>query len=56
MTNTQAKQYVREHDDDDDLDEADLEAAFLAIFGREAGDEDRAEGLWSHLCAALGED
>ncbi len=51
MTETEATQWVRTHSDDDHLDEQQLEAAFRAIFGRDADDYDRAEGLWSHLCA-----
>lgn len=51
MTEEQAKEWVEEHTDDDELDEEDLEHAFGAIFGRRAEDRDRAEGLWSHLCA-----
>lgn len=52
MTAAQAAEYVAEHTDEDDLDEDDLEHAFAATFGRRADDKDRAEGLWSHLCAA----
>jgi hypothetical protein len=53
MTREQAEKWVREHNDGDDLDEDDLEAAFAAIFERAADDEDREQGLWSHLCAAV---
>jgi hypothetical protein len=53
MTEAQAREYVAEHNDDGDLDEDDLEHAFAAIFGRRVNDEDRNEGLWSHLCAAI---
>lgn len=51
MTEDEATAWVRSHSDDDHLDEQQLEAAFCAIFGRDADDDDRAEGLWSHLCA-----
>jgi hypothetical protein len=53
MTEEQATEYVREHGDYDELDADDLEHAFAAIFGRRADDQDRAEGLWSHLCSAV---
>lgn len=53
MTEDEAREYVEEHTDEDDLDEDDLEHAFAAIFGRRADDQDRAEGLWSHLNAAV---
>lgn len=52
MTKTEAERWVRSHGDDDKLADDELEAAFTAIFGREADDEDREQGLWSHLCAA----
>jgi hypothetical protein len=53
MTKSEAEQWVRDHADDDDLDGDELFDAFRAIFGREPDAADRAEGLWSHLCAAL---
>lgn len=55
MTEVEATKWVREHSDNDTLDEAELEAAFRAIFERDADEEDRAVGLWSHLCAATAE-
>lgn len=51
MDATQAKEYIASHDDQDSLDEDDLEHAFAAITGRRADDDDRREGLWSHLNA-----
>lgn len=53
MTAAEAKQWVLSHGDGDDLDEAELEAAFTAIFERAPDDEEREQGLWSHLCAAV---
>jgi hypothetical protein len=53
MTATEARKWVASHNDSDDLDDAELEAAFAAIFERAADDEDRELGLWSHLCAAV---
>jgi hypothetical protein len=52
MTLKEARQWVRDHDDADELDEKELEEAFRAIFGRDAVYADREQGLWSHLCAA----
>jgi hypothetical protein len=49
----EATAWVLSHSDDDNLDEQQLEAAFAAIFERPATDEDREQGLWSHLCAAV---
>jgi len=54
MTKTEALKYVTNHNDDDVLDDAELEAAFAAIYGRPADAQDRREGLWSHICAAVG--
>jgi len=48
-TEQQAREYVAEHEDE--TDEEDLERCFKALFGRDADDEDRAQGLWSHCCA-----
>lgn len=53
MTKQQAEQWVRAHQDDDELDEDELEAAFAALYERPADDEDREQGLWSHCCAAV---
>ena len=52
MTKNEATKWVLAHEDGDELDGDELEAAFEAIFGRPADDQDREEGLWSHLCAA----
>lgn len=52
MTEEDAAEYVQEHSDEDELDDEDVEHAFAATFGRRADDQARAEGLWSHLCAA----
>jgi hypothetical protein len=53
MTKQQAEQWVRAHNDNDDLDADELEAAFAAIFERSADDDDREQGLWSHVCAVV---
>lgn len=53
MTKKEAKQYMAEHNDDDLLNDDDLESVFFALFGRQADDIDRVEGIWSHCCSAL---
>lgn len=53
MTKSEAELWVFNHDDNDDLSDDELESAFAAIFDREPDDEDREQGLWSHLCAAV---
>jgi hypothetical protein len=53
MSKQEAVEWVRGHGDDDQLDEDEIEDAFCAIFGRSADDDDRKEGLWNHLCAAV---
>ena len=53
MTEDEAKEYVTDHTDEEELDDDDLEHAFAAIFGRRADDQDRAEGLWSQINAAV---
>lgn len=49
-TPAEARRWVADHEDDDPMTNEELEAAFKALVGRVADDEDRAEGLWSHLC------
>lgn len=51
MTEEQAREWVAEHGNDDELDAEELEHAFAAIFGRRANDQERTEGVWSHLNA-----
>lgn len=48
-----AEQWVRENTDSDDLSEHDLCEAFTSIYGRQPDAKDRADGLWSLLCAAV---
>lgn len=52
MTKQQAEQWVR-NTSDEDADETTIEQAWLAIMGREPDDEDREQGLWSHLCQVV---
>ena len=56
MNRQQAAAFVADHSDDDDLDSADIDAAFTAIFEREPDDEDRDNGLWSMMIAATNDD
>jgi hypothetical protein len=51
MTKLEAREYVRSHTDDDNLDQDDLEQVFRAIYGRSPDAQDRDDGLWS-LCVA----
>jgi hypothetical protein len=56
MTLLEAFDFVQVHCDDDDLDPADIDAAFTAIFQRDPDDEDREAGLWSMMVVACNED
>jgi hypothetical protein len=56
MNHQNAVEFVKQHFDDDDLDPADIDAAFSAIFERDPDDEDRESGLWSMIVAACNED
>ena len=49
-----AEAWVKDHSDEDDLDDADLERHFANYFHRPADDDDRKAGLWSLLCQAVG--
>ncbi len=53
MTEEQAKAWVLERTDDDEIAQDEAEHAFAAIFGHRADDQERAEGLWSHCCARV---
>lgn len=44
--------FVEEHDDDEAIEDAELVEAFRAAYGRDPDSEDRAQGLWSLICAA----
>jgi hypothetical protein len=45
--------FVDQHDDDDDIDDADLEQYFRLAYGRWPDAQDRRDGLWSLICAAV---
>lgn len=51
-----AREWVRGHADDDEMDDEELEAAFGAIFGRAPDAHDREQGLWSLLVSAVDAD
>ena len=53
MTKAEAKQYVRAHEDDDEMDAADIDAVFAALYDRPPDARDRQEGVWPHCCAAV---
>ena len=48
-----ARQYVADHDDDDEMTSADLRDCFGALYGREPDADDIRIGLWSLCCAAV---
>ncbi len=50
MTEAQAIEWVYDQDEHGEVDQDQLEAAFLALYGRPADDEDRQNGLWSLCC------
>lgn len=50
-TESEIREYVATHEDDDDHDQDELERLFALAYGREPDDQDREDGLWSHLCA-----
>lgn len=53
MTTKQATEWIYDQDDtSDDINEVQLEAAFVALYGRKPDDDDRQAGLWSLCCAA----
>jgi hypothetical protein len=52
MKKSDAIQYVNEHEDEDNLDDDDLAAAFRALYDRAPDDDDRENGLWSLVCSA----
>jgi len=56
MTLFEAVDYVKTHADDDDLDPADINEAFRAIFYRDPDDDDREAGLWSLMVEACNDD
>ena len=56
MTQQQAEQWVREHTDDDALDDDELEDAFAAFYQRSPDAQDRQDGLWSLCIAAVEND
>lgn len=47
------KKWLSGHDGEagDDIDDDDVEQAFLILYGRVPDEEDRAVGLFSHVCA-----
>lgn len=49
-TEAQAIEWVYDQDETQEVDRDQLEAAFAALYGRPADDEDRQNGLWSLCC------
>ena len=52
MTAEQATEWVYDQDEMQEVDHDELDAAFAALYGRLANDEDRQAGLWSLCCNA----
>jgi hypothetical protein len=53
MTENEATEWVYDQDEQgSEIDQEALEAAFAALYGRAADDQDRRDGLWSLCCAA----
>jgi hypothetical protein len=52
MTKADAYRYVKDHADDDELDEEDLIDVFTALYERGPDAQEMTEGLWTHCCAA----
>jgi hypothetical protein len=56
MTYDDAREFIHTHADDDNLDQADVNEAFIVIFGRSPDDEDRENGMWSMMVSACNKD
>ena len=52
MTKQQATEWVYGQDEQGEVDQDDLAAAFTALYGRKPDDQDWTDGLWSLCCAA----
>lgn len=52
MTKEQAVEYVRDHSDNDTLDDDEVREVYAALYGCDPDEQDEDEGLWSHCCAA----
>lgn len=52
MNITKATEWVYDQDEQDEVDQDQLKAAFAALHGRQPGPDDRQAGLWSLCCAA----
>lgn len=53
MKAEEVQEFVDSHDDDDDIDDAELERMFRLAYDREPDEDDREAGLWSLICAAV---
>lgn len=52
MAEAEATEWVYDQDEQGEVDQDQLEAAFAALHGRPASADDRQAGLWSLCCAA----
>jgi hypothetical protein len=51
MTEAEAVEWVYDQDEQGEVDQDDLLAAFVALYGREP-DDDEYRDMWSHCCNA----
>jgi hypothetical protein len=49
----EVREFIDTYEDDDEIPAEELERVFRLAYGREATDEDRENGLWSLICAAI---
>jgi hypothetical protein len=50
MTQPEALEWVRDHDDDGPMDETELAEVFEALYERKPDIEDMRDGLWNLVC------
>ena len=50
MTEAEATEWVYSQDESGDINQAELEAAFTALYGRKPDQDDHNNGLWSLCC------
>jgi hypothetical protein len=48
-----AREYVTDHEDDDEFDDDELEEVFVQVYGRKPDAKDRRDGIWSLICAGV---
>lgn len=48
-----AREFVASHEDDDEMDNAELDGVFVLVYGRWPDSKDRRDGIWSLICAGV---